>query len=82
MEWSPGVLVLQSAGPSQMLSQSIEAGSIIDHVGRDAISNQEDLFARIKKAQVASRSRGGGSVVELGVKGPDGQDRRVLLRLP
>jgi serine protease Do len=82
MVWSPGVLVLQSAGQSQMLSQSIEAGSIIDHVGRDAISNQEDLFARIKKAQIASRSRGGGSVVELGVKGPDGQDRRVLLRLP
>lgn len=81
MNWTPGVLVLEGAPAGPMLGDAIPAGSIIDQVGRDSVSNVEDLYARIKKAQQTSRGRAGERAIELGVLTPEGVATRVFLRI-
>ena len=81
IEWQPGVLVPDRAR-SRYLSQTIEPGSVITRVGRDSISSEEDLYARLKQAQVQSQYRGGTRTVEIGIRSPDGTASPVLMQLP
>ena len=80
LEWTPGVLVRSRAEGGMMLSNTIESGSIIEQVGRDAVSNVEDLYARIKKVEQALRGRGPDAAIELGILTPEGASVRVFLR--
>lgn len=79
MEWMPGVLVTDSVPASGWLSQGIEQGSIIHHVGREAISSEEDFYARL---QGLFASGNGGRTVELGIQTPAGAPARVFMTLP
>ena len=79
LEWTPGVLVTRSVPASDRLNRGIDAGSVIHHVGRDAISSEEDFYDRLQDAFMAGSGR---RVVELGIQTPSGESYGVLIRLP
>ncbi|MDG2030889.1 MAG: trypsin-like peptidase domain-containing protein [Phycisphaerales bacterium] len=81
VDWQPGILVPERA-QSGFLSRTVDAGSVINRVGRDSVSNEEDLYARLRQAENQSRYRGGTRVVELGISSPDGEPLIVQMKLP
>jgi len=78
-EWTPGVLVTRPVPASDRLNRGIEAGSVIHHVGRDAISSEEDFYDRLQDAFMVGSGR---RVIELGVRAPSGESFGALVRLP
>lgn len=80
IEWTPGVIVLDRA-ESRQLNGVIEPETIIDHVGGDSISSEEDLYARLSQFLDSPRVRGRPLVIELGVRTPSGERANVLLQL-
>ena len=48
----------------------------------DTISNEEDLYARLRQAELQSQYRGGTRTVEIGISSPDGTSSPVLMQLP
>jgi serine protease Do len=81
VDWQPGILVPERA-QSGFLSRTVDAGSVINRVGRDSVSNEEDLYARLRQAEIQSQFRGGTRVVKLGISSPDGSSSSVLMQLP